>query len=108
MGHSTGRYTLALQLLACVLTLAASGDDINLMRVALPAPFSQIPIGAIPLDDENTDFVRAEDGVSSLDQQSQRDGRLASAAGWDLGAAGCLPVVPLPRLGATSRERSQP
>ena len=44
--------------LTALLTLAASGDDINIMRLAMPAAFASSPVGSLPLDDENTDFVR--------------------------------------------------
>ena len=44
--------------LTVLLTLAASGDDVNIMRLAMPAAFASSPVGSLPLDDENTDFVR--------------------------------------------------
>ena len=47
-----------LSYLTVLLTLAASGDDINIMRLAMPAAFASSPVGSLPLDDENTDFVR--------------------------------------------------
>src|SRR5438105_2568790 len=43
--------------LACFLTVAASGDDFNFLRVALPAAFAGAPVGSLPLDDETADFV---------------------------------------------------
>jgi hypothetical protein len=48
----------ALLLLTVLLTLSASGDDINLLRLALPSAFALSPTGSFPLDDENTDFVK--------------------------------------------------
>jgi hypothetical protein len=48
----------ALLFLAGMLTLAASGDDINLSRLALPSAFALSPTGSFPLDDENSDFVK--------------------------------------------------
>jgi hypothetical protein len=46
-------------LLASVLTVAASGDDFNVLRLALsPSPLGSAPL---PLDDPNTDFVRSTD-----------------------------------------------
>jgi hypothetical protein len=41
---------------ACLLTIAASGDDFNLVRLLLPPPFSLIS-STLPLDDPNTDFT---------------------------------------------------
>jgi hypothetical protein len=44
-------------LLACLLTVAASGDDFSLVRVVLP---SALPASeALPLDDPNNDFLTA-------------------------------------------------
>jgi hypothetical protein len=48
-----------LGLFASLLTLAASGDDINLYRLAMPCAFAQSPLGSFPLDDENTDFIQS-------------------------------------------------
>jgi hypothetical protein len=48
----------ALTLVACALTLAASGDDFNVVRVAFPAA---LPASEFPDDDPNTDFVRVTD-----------------------------------------------
>ena len=46
-------------LLACALSVAASGDDFNLPRLVLSPPLrSSVPL---PLDDPNTDFVRSTD-----------------------------------------------
>jgi hypothetical protein len=38
--------------------LAASGDDLNILRVAAPGAFASSPVGSLPLDDENADFLR--------------------------------------------------
>ncbi|HEV3261338.1 MAG TPA: hypothetical protein VG013_31085 [Gemmataceae bacterium] len=51
-------YSCVLSLLACLLTLAQSGDDINLARLMLPSAFSGTPWGTFPTDDENNDFTR--------------------------------------------------
>ena len=48
----------AISCLAVLLTLAASGDDINVARLALPTAFASAPVGSFPLDDENTDFLK--------------------------------------------------
>jgi hypothetical protein len=45
----------ALVLLACLLTLAASGDDFCFPRLVCPA--TTAPSGVLPLDDPSTDFV---------------------------------------------------
>jgi hypothetical protein len=52
-----------LNVLVCLLTVAASGDDMNFARLVLaPAqPFSS----ALPLDDPNTDFVRPAESQST-------------------------------------------
>src|ERR1700732_4012067 len=55
----------ALLFLAVLLTLAASGDDINLLRLALPSAFALSPIGSFPLDDANTDFVKPSESSAS-------------------------------------------
>jgi hypothetical protein len=52
--------------LTVLLTLAASGDDINLVRLAMPAAFASSPVGSLPLDDENMDFVRPPELQLSL------------------------------------------
>jgi len=52
----------SLTLLACLLTVVASGDDFSLSRLV----FSPIPSAAetLPLDDPNSDFVRPTEAVS--------------------------------------------
>ena len=42
-------------LLSCLLVLAASGDDICMVRVVFPSALAGS--GPLPLDDPNTDFV---------------------------------------------------
>jgi len=42
---------------ACILTPAASGDDLNLLRIATPSAFAQAPVGSFPQDDPNADFL---------------------------------------------------
>jgi hypothetical protein len=54
----SSRHSAGLALLACLLTLAASADDFNLVRLLLPAAFAGVPAGALPEDDENTDFTQ--------------------------------------------------
>lgn len=53
------RFSILLPFTACLLTFAASGDDINLFRVVLPNVFGSVPVGATPLDDENGDLASA-------------------------------------------------
>jgi hypothetical protein len=58
----------ALLLLAVFLTMAASGDDINLLRLALPSAFALSPAGSFPLDDKNADFVKPSESSASQHQ----------------------------------------
>jgi hypothetical protein len=59
---------------ACLLTFGASGDDINLLRLVLPADACLATSHPLPLDDPNTDFTLPakcstasfKDGVSRL------------------------------------------
>jgi hypothetical protein len=51
--------------LAALLTLSASGDDINFLRLALPSAFALSPVGSFPIDDENSDFTRPSDSQES-------------------------------------------
>jgi hypothetical protein len=44
-------------LFLCLLTLIASADDFNLLRVVFPSICTSSPAGSLPLDDPNTDFV---------------------------------------------------
>jgi hypothetical protein len=53
-GHLLGN------LLAAWLIVLASGDDFNVCRIAIPLLPSSSPSHALPLDDPNTDFTRAE------------------------------------------------
>jgi hypothetical protein len=41
-----------------LLVLLSSGDDINCGRLAVPSFWTAIPVGSLPTDDENTDFLR--------------------------------------------------
>jgi hypothetical protein len=59
----------ALLSLAALLTLTASGDDINLLRLALPSAFALAPVGSFPLDDENSDFISPVESPESQDQE---------------------------------------
>jgi hypothetical protein len=43
-----------------LLVLAASGDDFNLLRVALPSAWVGIPLGSVLEDDANADFLRSD------------------------------------------------
>jgi hypothetical protein len=52
-------HALLLSYVASLLTLAASGDDINLYRLVMPVWFAEVPVGSLPLDDENTDFIKS-------------------------------------------------
>jgi hypothetical protein len=63
----------ALLSLTALLTLTASGDDINVLRLALPSAFALSPVGSFPLDDENSDFIRP------LESQHQLIGRTLPA-----------------------------
>jgi hypothetical protein len=54
---SLTRRSASLYLFTSALTFAASGDDINLFRIALPSVFAYAPVGSCPMDDENSDFV---------------------------------------------------
>ena len=65
-----GNHALLLSCVASLLTLGASGDDINLYRLVLPAAFAQVPVGSLPLDDENTDFLASPAPESSRMQEA--------------------------------------
>ena len=58
MAHSLCRW--AVISLVCCLTLAASGDDVCIVRIALPSLFVGEPPSS--LDDPNTDFVISSKG----------------------------------------------
>jgi hypothetical protein len=53
---------VAVALGMCLLVLVASGDDINLLRVAVPSASAAAPMGSLPLDDGNTDFLESKEG----------------------------------------------
>src|SRR5215472_14087636 len=57
------RRRTSLALVAGYLALAASGDDFNFLRVALPALAATSPAGGLPLDDPNTDFVESSTDI---------------------------------------------
>lgn len=72
-------HSVLLSLLACWLTVASSGDDFNLLRAALPQTFASCPVGQLPLDDPNTDFVPPTSTHQinlSIERLSQLDGAL--------------------------------
>ena len=69
-------------LFACLLVLAASGDDCCLMRAAFPSALASS--GPLPLDDPNTDFVEVTDTgdtvAPGISQRERRDRDLPTAA----------------------------
>jgi hypothetical protein len=68
------RSTCWLALIGCILTLAASGDDLCFLRVAVPSlANARVPL---PLDDPNSDFVDHEESSDSAKVQGKRQGRL--------------------------------
>jgi hypothetical protein len=81
-------------LLACLLTIIASGDDVNLMRVVFPAAFTS-PIGSLPLDDPNMDFVAR---APSRPHTQRGDAPVFTGTTLNLarvaGAGGCPPSLP--------------
>jgi hypothetical protein len=66
---------------ACLLTLAASGDDFCVVRLMFP---TALPAAALPEDDPNTDFVEA------IECQTARPAVEAADRADDLIAAGPL------------------
>jgi hypothetical protein len=71
--NSLTRWRYAVISLVCGLTLAASGDDVCLLRIVVPS----LPAKAISLDDPNADFTistdSAEIGFPTLPHQSVDD-----------------------------------
>jgi hypothetical protein len=67
-----------LSALACWLTLLASADDFNLVRLALP-PSTVDSEGLLPLDDPNTDFT--ESSQSREPPTTSRDSRGCTFSG---------------------------
>jgi hypothetical protein len=57
-------WRLAVVSLVCCLALAASGDDVCLVRLAVPSPLTT----TLPLDDPNTDFQASVDAGVDLAQ----------------------------------------
>jgi hypothetical protein len=51
-----------------MLALISSGDDCNLMRLCFPLYWVSVPVGSVPLDDDNMDYLRAR-------AQTARQGR---------------------------------
>ena len=49
-------------LFACLLTIIASGDDFNLVRVLVSGAAPVSPTDGLPLDDPNTDFTDLREG----------------------------------------------
>src|SRR5262245_52286935 len=68
----------SLTLLAALLTVVASGDDFSLSRLV----FTSIPSAAetLPLDDPNSDFVRATEAASRRQAGKPRRGSVSRAA----------------------------
>jgi hypothetical protein len=90
----------SLVLLSCLLTVAASGDDFCLVRLAFPAPLAGTP--ALPLDDPNTDFVAATDSsAGDLAAKGARGGPGASPRVPPGTGAG--PFAPPPLLSPAAR-----
>lgn len=58
-------HRLILRPVGCVLALAASGHDLNVLRLALPAAFAEAPVGGTPLDDEKADFLQTEGATTA-------------------------------------------
>jgi hypothetical protein len=79
-------------LFACLLTIIASGDDFNLMRVAFPATLAGAPTGGLPLDDPNTDFVRSEEAWQQLPHGPQGSDTLTAAVVGPVAA--CMACTP--------------
>jgi hypothetical protein len=69
-----------LSLFASLLTFAASGDDVNLYRIAFPNAFAQSPIGSFPLDDENTDFIQVSTATRLLNHDLSQTIPICGAA----------------------------
>jgi hypothetical protein len=66
-----------LHLVACLLTVLASGDDFCFPRVTLVAA----PMDCLPLDDPNTDFVNPEQaGIACLGERSVDGGMTTPSA----------------------------
>jgi hypothetical protein len=90
-----------LPLLACLLTVAASGDDFCLARLALPTLFAGADV--LPLDDPNTDALVPDGPAAPLPWGADLAGPCPGALG--LVPAGppmppdpaCAAALPLPR-----------
>jgi hypothetical protein len=78
--------------LACWLTLLASADDFNLVRLALP-PSTADSEGLLPLDDPNTDFTESSQPREPPTLSRDRRGCTSSGGpGWT-GASLTAPLV---------------
>jgi hypothetical protein len=96
-----------MSLCSCWLTLAASGDDFNFMRVALPSAFAGTPAGTIPLDDENTDFTRPP----SFEMRGQKDVRQSdwnTWVAWNLNASFAARSTPPTRFSIAFAQDDRP
>jgi hypothetical protein len=88
--------------LASVLTLAASGDDFNVCRLAFPLTFADAPAGAFPQDDENSDFVSS----FVLDIANCKETQPTAAQRYSPAAQCLVDVSSLTLSGFTSRDKS--
>src|SRR5690349_22406900 len=85
-----------LSLLACLLVLAASGDDFNLLRVALPSAFPSSE-AELPEDDPNSDFaVLAHARGPQCAQARSCDGLDWVSPRLDVLSAPLVPLSPVP------------
>jgi hypothetical protein len=71
---------------ACWLTLLASADDFNLVRLVLP-PSTANAEESLPLDDPNTDFTESSQSQGPLSTFQDRCGCTSSAGQSWTGAA---------------------
>jgi hypothetical protein len=85
------RLTRPLPLIACLLTLMASGDDLNLPRLLILSAPTPLVGGGLPVDDDNADFVKPSPGPILKGQDSAWNS-LPCGAEWDL-----RPVCPTPQ-----------
>ena len=98
-------YSASLVQAVCLLTLMASGDDFNLVRMVLPGTLGQPLTSHTPLDDENTDFLEAAGWSKPEGKQLNRSG---VAFGPDGPQAAALPTLPKspPRFCSAIRPRN--
>jgi hypothetical protein len=68
LGMRTKR-PIAISLFVSLLTLLASGDDLNIARLVWRSTSIQVPSSHLPLDDETTDFVESPESEVSQCQK---------------------------------------